>query len=102
MKSTLEGRIGIALGSGAARGWAHIGVLKGLEAEGIVPEIVCGTSVGAVVGAAFAAGRLESFEKWVHSLDRTQVVRNFDVAFRGGLIKAARFFEYMAGELPDC
>ena len=102
MTSPLEGRIGIALGSGAARGWAHIGVLNGLEAEGIIPEIVCGTSVGAVVGAAYAAGRLESFEKWVHSLDRTQVVRNFDLAFRGGLIKAARFFDYMADELPDC
>ena len=47
---SLGGRIGLALGSGAARGWAHIGVLRGLEAAGIRPDVVCGSSVGAVVG----------------------------------------------------
>jgi NTE family protein len=97
----LAGRIGIALGSGAARGWAHIGVLRGLEEAGVAPDLVCGTSVGAVVGAAYASGRLDAFERWVRALDRSQVVRNLDVAFRGGLIKAARFFQFMAEELPD-
>jgi len=101
MDTLLKGRVGLALGSGAARGWAHIGVLRGLEEMGIHPEIVSGTSVGAVVGAAYAAGRLDSFEHWVRGLDRTQVIRNFDMAFRGGLIKAARFFQLMASELPD-
>ena len=97
----LEGRIGIALGSGAARGWAHIGVLRGLEEAGVTPDFVCGSSVGAVVGAAYASGRLDTFERWVRALDRSQVVRNLDVALRGGLIKAARFFQYMAEVLPD-
>jgi NTE family protein len=101
MDTLLKGRVGVALGSGAARGWAHIGVLRGLEEMGIHPEIVSGTSVGAVVGAAYAAGRLDSFERWVCGLDRTQVIRNFDMAFRGGLIKAARFFQLMASEVPD-
>jgi NTE family protein len=97
----LDGRVGIALGSGAARGWAHIGVLRGLAEAGIVPDFVCGSSVGAVVGAAYASGRLDDFERWVRALDRSQVLRNFDVAFRGGLIKAARFFHFMAQALPD-
>ena len=51
-------RIGLALGSGAARGWAHIGVLKALTAAGIEVAVVCGSSIGAVIGAAYAAGRL--------------------------------------------
>jgi NTE family protein len=97
----LEGRVGIALGSGAARGWAHIGVLRALEEAGVAPDFVCGSSVGAVVGAAYASGRLDDFERWVRALDRSQVVRNLDVAFRGGLIKAARFFQFMAEGLPD-
>jgi NTE family protein len=101
MTTVLKGRVGIALGSGAARGWAHIGVLRGLEEMGIHPEIVSGTSVGAVVGAAYASDRLDSFERWVCGLDRSQVIRNFDMAFRGGLIKAARFFQLMASDLPD-
>ena len=48
--------IGLALGSGVARGWAHIGVLRALEREGIQPDIVCGTSIGAVVGAISSIG----------------------------------------------
>jgi pimeloyl-ACP methyl ester carboxylesterase len=51
-------RIGLALGSGSARGWAHIGVIRALEAAGIRPDIVCGTSIGALVGAAYAADEL--------------------------------------------
>ena len=52
-------KIGIALGSGSARGWAHIGVLRALEEMGIHPDIVAGCSVGSIVGAAYAAGNLE-------------------------------------------
>ncbi len=55
-------RIGLALGSGAARGWAHIGVLRVLQEAGIEPDIVCGTSIGALVGAAYAAGELDRLE----------------------------------------
>ena len=49
-------RIGVALGSGSARGWAHVGVVRALERAGIVPDVVCGTSIGALVGAAYASG----------------------------------------------
>ena len=59
-------RIGLALGSGSARGWAHIGAIRALEERGIKPDLVCGTSIGALVGAAYASGELDRLEKWVH------------------------------------
>ena len=55
-------RIGLALGAGAARGWAHIGALHELEAMGLVPDVVVGSSIGALVGGCFAAGRLDELE----------------------------------------
>ncbi len=102
MSTLLPGRIGLALGSGAARGWAHIGVIRALQAAGIEPEVVSGSSVGAVVGAAYASGNLDAFEKWVAGLDRTRVLRNLDLSFRGGLLKGTQFFSFMSPELPDC
>ncbi len=101
MATLPPGRIGIALGSGSARGWAHIGVLRGLAEAGIRPDVVCGSSVGAVVGAAYASGKLDPFESWVRGLDRGRVLRNLDLSFRGGLLKAAQFFSFMSPELPD-
>ncbi len=77
-------RIGLALGSGAARGWSHIGVLAELREIGIVPDIVTGSSVGAVVGAACAAGKLEEFTDWVLALDRIGVIRLLDAKLSGG------------------
>jgi len=96
-----RGRIGLALGSGAAKGWAHIGVIRALEARGVHPDIVCGTSMGAVIGAAYAADRLESFERWAERLEWTNVVSYLDLAMRGGLIKARKLFEFFIEELPD-
>ncbi|MET4387879.1 NTE family protein [Bradyrhizobium sp. F1.4.3] len=60
--------IGLALGGGAARGFAHIGILRTLIANGIVPDVVVGTSIGAVVGGAYAAGQLDALEEWGRSL----------------------------------
>ena len=57
-----DSRIGIVLGAGAARGWAHIGVLRALEEAGIRPHIVCGTSIGAMIGALYADDRLNEIE----------------------------------------
>jgi NTE family protein len=94
-------RVGLALGSGAARGWAHIGVIRGLLEGGIVPEVVCGSSIGAVVGAAYAYDRLEAFEAWVRRLDWRQVAVYIDLSLRGGLIKGRRVFEAIAQALPD-
>jgi NTE family protein len=74
-------KIGLALGSGASRGWSHIGVIKALLREGIEPDIVCGTSVGAIIGGSYVSGKLESLEKWVLSSTRTDVLRFFDIKF---------------------
>lgn len=77
-------KIGLALGSGAARGWSHIGVLQALEEMDLRPDIVTGASVGAVVGAAYAAGKLEEFAAWVRKLDRIGVIRLLDAKLGGG------------------
>lgn len=78
-------RIGLALGGGAARGFAHIGVIKVLEAQGIVPDIVVGTSAGAVVGALYASGN-NGFElqKLAHKLDESRI-SDWSVPDRGVL-----------------
>jgi NTE family protein len=86
-------RIGLALGSGSARGWAHIGVIRGLEAMGIVPDLVCGTSIGALVGAVYAAGELDRFEDWVRALGIKEMVALMDMASGGGLIKGDRLMD---------
>ncbi len=94
----LKGRIGLALGSGAARGWAHVGVIRALEERGIVPDIVCGSSAGALVGAMYAAGRLEGLEKFGQELDWRQMVGYFDVSLRGGLIRARKLLATLTAE----
>ena len=88
-------RLAIALGSGSARGWAHIGVLRALRQAGITPDIVCGTSMGAFVGAAYASGSLDSLEGWARGLTRRDVLGFFDVSLgAGGLIKGEKLLGY--------
>ncbi len=71
--------IGLALGSGSSRGWSHIGVINALKAQGIVPDIVCGTSIGALVGASYVSNNLEKLEKWVLSLTKFDTARFFEI-----------------------
>src|SRR5258708_17178227 len=79
--------IGLALGGGAARGFAHIGILRTLIAHGIVPNVVVGTSIGAVVGGAFAAGHLDTLEEWARGLQLRNILGYLDVRLNGsGLI----------------
>jgi NTE family protein len=85
-------RIGLALGTGSARGWAHIGAIRALEERGIKADLVCGTSIGALVGAAYASGELDRLENWVTGLAWTKVVRLMDLTWRGGLIRGQRLF----------
>jgi len=94
--------VGIALGSGSARGWAHIGVLRALTEAGIAPDFVAGCSMGAMVGAAFAAGRIEQLEAWALSLDWKRVVGLADVGLRGGLIKGDRLLNLYQGQFVQC
>src|SRR3981189_3689872 len=94
--------IGLALGGGAARGFAHIGIVKTLAAHGIVPDIVVGTSMGGVVGGAYAAGRLDRLEAWARSLQPRNVLSYLDIRLNGsGLIggtKLAAEIETTLGE----
>lgn len=94
-------RIGLALGSGSARGWSHIGVIRILEEAGIVPDIVCGTSIGALVGAAYADGQLEKFEAWVRGLTWQGVVGLLDFTVSGGLIHGEKLFSFLRSHLND-
>lgn len=77
-------RIGIALGSGSFRGWAHLGVLRALGELGVRPDVVCGCSVGALVGAAWLEGRLDALEEWALNLGTLEFARLFDVDLGGG------------------
>ncbi len=76
-------KLGIALGAGGARGWSHIGVLLELNAQGIYPDVVAGTSIGALVGGAYAAGKLNEIEKFARGLTRKRVISLMDVSFSG-------------------
>ncbi len=95
-------RIGIALGSGSARGWAHIGVLRALNEAGVVPDIVCGTSIGALVGGAYASGRLDVLDDWARSVTLFDIVGLMDVTLtRGGVIAGGRLFKGLRTIQPD-
>ncbi|MCW8927019.1 MAG: patatin-like phospholipase family protein [Xanthomonadales bacterium] len=101
--SKVKAKIGLVLGSGASRGWSHIGVIKTLLREGIEPDIVCGTSVGAMIGAAYLAGNLQKLEDWVLASTRTDVYRFFGVKFtQSGLVDSERMsrflHDYVTGE----
>jgi len=76
--------IALVLGSGAARGWAHIGVIRELASLGIKPDLVIGSSVGSVVGGAYASGNLDEFEKWISDLRRVDIIRLLDAKMTGG------------------
>jgi NTE family protein len=87
-------KIGLALGSGAARGWAHIGVIQALEEMGIEIDIVSGCSIGSYVGAAYASGKLPELAQWVESLTEWQVFALMGVGFhKGGLVSGLKVFK---------
>jgi len=95
-------KFALALGGGAARGWAHIGILRGLIEAGLEPEIVVGTSIGAIVGGHYASGRLDMLEDFARSLTRRGVFGFLDLSVSGsGLIAGqrlfARFEDYLSG-----
>jgi NTE family protein len=94
-------RIGLALGSGSARGWAHIGVIRALEKAGVRPDLVCGTSIGALVGAAYAAGELDRLESWIRGLKFGDVIAFMDLALAGGVLKGDRVMEHFRRNVAD-
>lgn len=93
--------IGLALGSGAARGWAHLGVLRELAKEGVMPQVICGCSIGAFVGAAAASGDLAKLTQWAEALKWQDVVSLLDVSLRGGLIKGDKLIDFFERNFVD-
>ncbi|MBN8294306.1 patatin-like phospholipase family protein [Rhodobacter sp. NTK016B] len=95
--------IGLALGSGGARGWCHIGVLRELEAMGIRPDVVAGSSMGALVGAAYAAGKLDALEDWATGLTLRTILPLIDVGIAGaGLVGGAGILTMLKGlNMPE-
>lgn len=97
MQKPRRPKIGLALGAGGARGWAHLGVIRALSEAGIRADIVSGTSIGSLVGAAYAAGEdeLERLEAWALSLGWRDVFGLMDFSWRGGLLRGRKLFEFM-------
>ncbi|MCG7390880.1 MULTISPECIES: patatin-like phospholipase RssA [Pantoea] len=89
-------KIGLALGSGAAKGWAHIGVINALTRAGVEIDVVAGCSVGALVGAAYVNDKLPHMEKWVSAFRYWDVIRLMDLSWqRGGLLRGERVFNHV-------
>jgi NTE family protein len=97
----MKPKVGLALGSGSARGWAHIGVIRALQEAGIKPDVLCGCSIGALVGAAYADGDLDDLEKWTTGLTWQDVVGLLDVGFGGGLIKGDKLIAFFEKHFVD-
>ena len=90
--------IGLALGGGAARGFAHIGVMRTLIAHGIVPDVIVGTSIGAVVGGCYAAKELDGLETWARGLTMRGILSYLDISLSGsGLIRGG----HLSGRLEE-
>ncbi|MDB5592773.1 patatin-like phospholipase family protein [Enterovirga sp.] len=84
-------RLGLALGAGAARGWAHIGILRVLDEAGLRPDVIAGCSIGAVVGGCFAAGKLDPLEAFARTLTKRRIMGLLDFHITGsGLIGGDR------------
>lgn len=94
-------KLGLALGSGSARGWSHIGVLRALQEAGIQPDVVCGSSIGALVGAAYAAGELERFADWVLGLGMRDVFGFMDFNLAGGMLKGEKLISFWRRNFAD-
>jgi NTE family protein len=94
-------RIAFALGSGSARGWAHIGVIRALEKAGVRADIVCGTSIGALVGAAYAAGEIDQLERFVLGLSVADVLGFMDLGPSGGVLKGDRLMDFFRSKVAD-
>jgi NTE family protein len=91
-----ELKIGLALGSGSSRGWSHIGIINELSKLGIAPSIICGTSVGSMVGAAYITGNLEKLETWACSLTKFDVAKFLDINISmTGFVDTERFHDFL-------
>ena len=102
MTAARKPRIGLVLGSGSARGWSHIGIIRALAAAGVNPDIICGCSIGALIGAAYADGELDKLEGWVCGLAWKDVLGLLDVSLNGGLLKGDKLMAFFERHFVDC
>src|SRR5690349_3357207 len=94
--------IGLVLGSGGARGFAHIGVIRTLIRHGIEPDIIVGASIGAIIGGCHASGRLDLIEEWARGLTRRGILGYLDISLTGGgLISGGRLAARLEEKLGD-
>ena len=94
--------LGLALGGGVARGWAHIGALKALIEADIKPDIIAGTSIGALVGGVYLAGKLDILEDWARALNRRRMMSYMDLRWGGsGLMRGDRLGRVLNHYLGD-
>ena len=101
-KAEHPNKIGLALGSGSARGWAHIGVIRALSDTGIRFNCVAGTSIGALVGAVYASGNIDSLEEVALKLDWKQILHFFDVVFpKSGLIDGSKVADFIRPHVKE-
>lgn len=103
MSESRKPKIALALGSGSARGWAHIGVIRALEKIGIKPNIVCGTSVGALIGCMYATGQLQALEDWILKLDKKEIIKYLDINLLtgGGFVEGQSLINFFRQEMGD-
>ncbi len=92
----MKPKLGLALGGGSAKGWSHIGVLRALEQMGIEADIVAGTSMGSLVGAAWVTDNLDDLEEWVSNLHWSDVLSLLDIRFAGGLIHGDKIIGHLS------
>jgi NTE family protein len=91
-----ELKIGLALGSGSSRGWAHIGIINALSELGITPSVICGTSIGSLVGASFVSGKLEKLQEWCCSLTKFETAKFFEINTPlTGFVNTERFHHFL-------
>ena len=94
--------IGLALGSGSARGWAHIGALKALEAEGIYPDIICGSSIGALVGAAYVTETMDALEHGIRAFNWRSMLGYMDIQLNaGGVLQGDKLVKFFKGKIGE-
>jgi len=102
INTNFTGRVGLALGSGASRGWSHIGVIKALAEIGVEPDIVCGCSIGALVGAAYCAGKIDKLESWITKLSKLEVAKFFELNWSlNGFVDVEYIGEFLHNNVCD-
>jgi NTE family protein len=102
MSTSRTPKIGLALGSGASRGWSHIGVLKALNRAGIEPDVIAGTSVGAMIGACYLSGNLDKLEEWVLGATQIDVFKFFEIHLtKSGFVDDERFADFLHDYVID-